>query len=243
MHTYLNTCLWKANRTDIATCHLSPSLQFSAASRASQLESDPKDWITQSLNDILPDHHPRDPELCCHPRTDAVRWASYFSDDCLEFLQYWESLAQAVHAESGWHWQWQSLQGNLKSDSPSLLSALAKLEVQSGHLSILCRWWWEWGWGWIYLPEAGQTTAFFQLNALWRFNFWGYDLMDEAPRCLIKSELHSTTICLPDGNLSFSLSMVWWRRGTAQKTPMKARESDHKMSCQGVKVTGGSRRL
>ena len=47
-------------------------------------------------------------------------------------------------------------------------------------------------------------------------------------------------VAVPDGNLSFSLMMVCVRRGTAQKTPMKASAKDHNMSWPAEKTICGS---
>ncbi|KAA6425646.1 MAG: hypothetical protein FRX49_04543 [Trebouxia sp. A1-2] len=45
---------------------------------------------------------------------------------------------------------------------------------------------------------------------------------------------------IPEGNLSFSFSMVWVRRGTAQKTPRNAKARDHRTSCPYDSMTGPS---
>ena len=54
------------------------------------------------------------------------------------------------------------------------------------------------------------------------------------------SVLITFAVAVPEGNLSFSFSMVWVRRGTAQKTPKNAKARDHRTSCPYDSTTGPS---
>jgi hypothetical protein len=54
------------------------------------------------------------------------------------------------------------------------------------------------------------------------------------------SVLITFAVAVPEGNLSFSLRMVWVRRGTAQKTPRNAKARDHSTSCPYDSMTGPS---
>lgn len=54
------------------------------------------------------------------------------------------------------------------------------------------------------------------------------------------SVLITFAVAVPEGNLSFSFSMVWVRRGTAQKTPRNAKARDHRTSCPYDSMTGPS---
>lgn len=54
------------------------------------------------------------------------------------------------------------------------------------------------------------------------------------------SVLITFAVAVPEGNLSFSLRMVWVRRGTAQKTPRNAKARDHRTSCPYDSMTGPS---
>ncbi len=54
------------------------------------------------------------------------------------------------------------------------------------------------------------------------------------------SVLITFAVAVPEGNLSFSLRMVWVRKGTAQKTPRNAKARDHSTSCPYDSMTGPS---